>query len=280
MALFFTYASFAQSIDKNYFANSDVQKLKPEAFALQPESRDFLQLNEVTAKKEIMTFLNLIQSDHELVENIKLFPELTWEKKEKILRAIFALEVQALDIKAPELIIDSNTIKGEAYFEFDLNHPGAGKVILNPKAISQDSNPYTALMLLIHETRHSAQFQKAYDPTSDLNGALASGYRAAFQAQKEFATKITSFSDFLTLNNEYEAFRFGNFIVGILTNWKADTLGMGTYASQFNSDQTSKIDILKLFEKFDRGEIQKSVLEEFNKLEKTQYDLLKTNHLQ
>ncbi len=275
LALFLTNYAFAESIDKNYFANNEVQRLLPDAFALQPEARAFHQINEGASKKEIATFLELIENNTSLVKDIKKFPELDWENKERILRAVFALEVEALEINAPELIIDTTTIKGEAYFDFDLNHPGAGKVILNPKAISQDSNPYAALMLLIHETRHSAQFQKAFDPTSTMNGALAHGYRAAFQAQKELATKITSFSDFLTLLNEYEAFSFGNFIVGSLTNWKADTLGMGTFASQYNADKTLKIDLLQIFKKVDQGEIKTSVLEEFNRLEKAQYDLLK-----
>lgn len=275
LVLFISTNSFAQSVDKNYFANNEIQRLSPEAFALQPETRHFHKLNQKAAKKEIMTFLNLIKSDVSLLKDIKSFPELTWENKEKVLRTIFALEIQALGIKAPELVIDSNTIKGEAYFDFDLNHPGTGKVILNPKAIQKDSNPYAALMLLIHETRHSAQLQKAFDPTSAMNGSRALSFRAAFHAQKELASKITSFSDFLTLINEYEAFSFGNFVVGSLTDWKADTLGMGTYASQYNSDQSLKIDLQKLFNKFDQGKIKDSVLEEFNRLEKTQYDLLK-----
>ena len=138
----------------------------------------------------------------------------------------------------------------------------------------KDTNPHAGLMLLIHETRHSAQIQRAFDPTSSMNESIAKGYRAAFHAQKELSSKITSFSDFLTLNNEYEAFSFGNFVVGSLTDWKADTLDMGTFASQYNADQSLKIDLVELFEKRECGGIEGSVLDEFNRLEKEQYDLL------
>ena len=89
------------------------------------------------------------------------------------------------------------------------------------------------------------------------------------QHKKKHADKIRSFCDFLTLNNEYEAFQFGNYVVTVLTHGQVDTLGMGTYASQYNKDLSLKIDLPSLFE-----EGANDVLEKFNLLEKAQYDLL------
>lgn len=253
-----------------YFANEEVQKLAPEAFALQPEAADFHLKIEEKAKRERDLFLNLIRKDADLVEKIKQFKELNWTEKEKVLRRVFALEVEALGITAPELAIDNTSTKNEAYFDFDVNRPGAGRVLLNSDEIQKDSNPYGGLLLLIHETRHSAQFQEAFK-----NGdAVAKAYKAAFTAQKNFASKITSFSDFLTLINEYEAFQFGNYVVAKLTDGAVDTLGMGTYASQYNSDFSLKIDLPVLFKQFREGHLKQSILKTFNELEKVQYDIL------
>lgn len=266
--------SAEKSLDRRYFANKDVQVLRPEAFALQPESKEFLLSIKDHSLKEQKSLVELIKSDEELSLKIKNFSSLTDSQKEDALRKVFALEVKALNIKAPKLIIASDVIKGEAYFDFDLSNPGTGTVIINLEAIKKDPNPYTALMLLIHETRHSAQLQKAFDPSLE-NEAEALGFKAAFHAQKELGSKLSSFSDFLTLNNEYEAFSFGNYVVGSLTNWTVDTLGMGTYASQYNTDESFKIDLHKLFLGVEAGEIKDSVLDEFNRQENAQYILLK-----
>lgn len=265
----FIFLSNAQAQSK-YFANEEVQRLSPEAFALQPEAALFHQLIEKKVKREREDFLNLIRSEEGLAEKIRQFKELNWEEKEKVLRRVFALEVKALGIVAPELIIDNSSTKNEAYFDFDINNPGAGRVLLNSDQIQKDPNPYSGLLLLIHETRHSAQFQEAFK-----NGdAVAKAYKAAFSAQKNLASKITSFSDFLTLINEYEAFQFGNYVVGSLSDGNVDTLGMGTYASQYNPDFSLKIDLPALFQSFREGHLKQSILKTFNELEKAQYDIL------
>lgn len=272
--LFLSTTSFAQTLDPSYFANQEVQSLSPNAFALQPEAKNFLQNIKDSSIHERDLFLKNIKNDRVLFENIQNFALLAWPKKEEVLRSVFALEVLSLNITAPNLIIDSKRIKGEAFFDFDVTHPDAGTVIINPEAIQKDPNPYTSLMLLIHETRHSAQFQLAFNPAK-TNDAVAIGFKAAFIAQKDLSANIKSFSDFLTLLNEYEAFSFGNYVVGELTNGKVNTLGMGTFASQYNADKSLKINLDELFLKFDHGEIKDSVLEEFNRQEKAQYDLLK-----
>ncbi len=256
-----------------YFANEEVQQLAPDAFALQPEAAGFHKKIEEKAKKEREHFLALIRTDSELAGKIKQFKELNWEDKEKVLRRVFELEVKALGIVAPELVIDNTSTKNEAYFDFDITKPGPGRVLLNSDEIQKDPNPYGGLLLLIHETRHSAQFQEAFKH----GDAVSKSYKAAFTAQKNFASKITSFSDFLTLINEYEAFQFGNYVVGALTDGAVDTLGMGTYASQYNQDFSLKIDLPALFRKHQEGQLKQSILKTFNELEKAQYDILTGN---
>lgn len=264
----------AETLNPKYFANEEVQRLAPEAFALQPEAAEFHKALSQTALYERQAMIKLIGSDAELKNKILNFKDLDWTKKEAVLRQVFDLEVQSLNIKAPVLVIDSKSIKGEAFFDFDINNPTPGTVFINPEAIVKDPNPYTALMLLIHETRHSAQFQEAF-LSDDSDNPLAKSYKAAFIAQKKHADKIVSFCDFLTLINEYEAFQFGNYVVSSLTNGSADTLGMGTYASQFNADFTLKIDLKKIFEKYESGESSEKILNTFNALEKAQYDILR-----
>lgn len=266
----------AETFNPKYFANEAVQRLAPEAFALQPEAAAFHKAAGKVTLNERQALITLINGNPELKAEIVNFKNLDWEKKEEVLKKVFLLEVKALKIQAPVLVIDSKRIKGEAYFEFDIHNPTPGTVILNPEAIAKDSNPYTALLLLVHETRHSAQFQEAFmsGTSADSDNPMAKSYRAAFIAQKEHATKIVSFCDFLTLVNEYEAFQFGNYVISSLVNGDVDTLGMGTYASQFNQDLTLKIDLEKLFKAHEGGENKESILNTFNSLEKAQYDIL------
>lgn len=270
MLLIIVFAAQSAYAHDRYFANEEVQKLAPEAFALQPEAREFHKRIGEKAKRERERFLRLIKSDSELSEKIKKFGTLNWEEKEKVLRQVFALEVKALGIKAPELIIDNTSTKNEAYFDFDIDNPGTGRVLLNSDEIQKDTNPYGGLLLLIHETRHSAQYQEAFK----RGDAVSKSYKAAFIAQKKLSSKITSFSDFLTLINEYEAFQFGNYVVAALTDGAVDTLGMGTYASQYNADFSLKIDLPKLFKDHEADSENQSILKAFNGLEKAQYDIL------
>lgn len=267
--LFVLFSNGAFALER-YFANEEIQRLAPEAFALQPEASEFHQEIILKAKKERESFLSLIRSDKQLVEKIQKFKDLDWKDKEEVLRQIFSLEVKALGMRAPELIIDNTTIKGQAYFDFDIQNPGAGRVILNLEEISKDPNPHAGLLLLIHETRHSAQFQEAFEK----KGAAAKAYKASFSAQKKYQDKITSFSDFLTLINEYEAFQFGNYVVQDLLEGGVDTLGMGTFASQYNQDFTLKIDLPGLFKAQKEGQLNDKIINIFNKLEKSQYDIL------
>jgi hypothetical protein len=263
----------AETYNPKYFANESVQRLAPEAFALQPEASAFHKAAGKVSLHERQALVTLIKKNPELKQDIISFKDLDWKKKQVVLRKVFALEVEALKIKTPILIIDTTTIKGEAYFDFDINNPTPGKVILNPEAIAKDSNPHTALLLLVHETRHSAQFQQAF-LSNDADNPIAKSYKAAFIAQKEHASKIVSFCDFLTLTNEYEAFQFGNFVISSLLDGAVDTLGMGTYASQFDQDLVLKIDLEKLFQIHESGGITETILNTFNSLEKAQYDIL------
>ena len=178
------------------------------------------------------------------------------------MRDVFALEVEALGINAPQLVIEKGIIPGPGFFDFDLEHPSSGKVILNPTELAKLEDPYSSLSLLIHETRHSAQLQLAFKETSPL----AHGYHAAFSAQK--ILKGLSFCDFTLLLNEYEAFQFSNFILGSIV--QNNLFDMGTFASQYDNNGNPKIDLPKLADEIPVDQL----LLKFNELEKEQYRLL------
>ena len=270
------FSFYAQAVDQhNHYANDVFQRQSPKAFALQPESKSFLKEAQEKALTEREALVTLVNSNSSLKEKIENFPTLGWDQKTEVLKSVFDLEVQALGMKAPELIIANGVIPGSAFFKFDIEKPGPGSVILNPARLQNSKNPYSALMLLVHETRHSSQFQRAFSESAEPS-ALSEGYKEAFTTQKGIfdSQTDTTFSDFLTLVNEYEAFQFGNYVVGVLTNFKADTLGFGTFASQYNADKTLKIDLLDLFKQQDAGTLKTSVLDAFNEAEKAQYDLL------
>ena len=265
-------ANLAEAAPSKFFANDEIQKLAPAGFALQPESAPFIRNLQATTEFHRKKLAQLILSDEDLRQALQAWPNLTLEEQIPSLRKIFQLEVQLLGIQPPELVIGKNVTPGAAYFEFDVKKPTAGKVFLNTEALAKEKSKYVSLSLLLHETRHSFQFQMAYlapqlDQTN--NGTLAVGYRAAFEAQNQLKGKL-SFCDFLTLLNEYEAFQFGNDVVRRLTNGAVDLVDMGTFASQYDAEGKLKIDLVSLLDAFGES----ALLGKFNELEKVQYDLL------
>lgn len=254
--LAFTLPAFAAEPHR-FFANAGVQAQAPAAFALQPEALPALTAIEEAAPQDTTAFLVAIEAQPELKAAVRNFPSLAAAEREAALRQLFALEVSVLGIEAPELVIMEGATPGPAYFDFDLAKPGPGKVILNPAELAK-LDPYASVSLLLHETRHSAQFQLAQKESTPR----ARGYLAAFKAQKELS--IRSFCDYLTLLNEYEAFRYGNYLLGALIGFENRLKDMGTWASQFAPDSRPLIDLPALHRSGG------SVLEKFNELEKAQ----------
>lgn len=255
----------AQAADRaKFFAIATFQQKAPKAFVLTMEGQETLPSIEKHTIAGRTALLSHIRANPGLLNKIISFPALTPETRTATLRELFALEVEALGIEAPELVIADDAIPGPAYFDFDLAKPGPGRVILNPKELAKLASPFESVLLLMHETRHSAQLQLAQRGGSDL----AEAYLAAFKAQKEL--KGFSFCDFLTLQNEYEAFQFANYVFGALTNFQHDFPDMGTYASQFGKDGNLKIDLLKTLE----YTFPYLLLPEFNNLSEAQFQEL------
>ncbi|MBY5992776.1 hypothetical protein [Ferrimonas balearica] len=237
-------APLAQAADP-FYANPELQAQAPSAFALQAQARPFLAQAHALTRKQGEALVAAIQAEPELAEAIARWPQLSFDEQRPHLERVFALECALLGITPPELVIDPHSYPGKTvYFDFDPSRPGPGVVYLNPQKLAA-MPPYASLAFLLHETRHSYQFQLAYAEDS----VLAQGYRDAFEAQKRL--EGFSFSDFLTLLNEYEAFQFGNYVLGRLTDWQVRMINMGTYASQFDGRGTLKMDLLELGEEGD-----------------------------
>ena len=251
-----TFPAFAAEPHR-FFANAGVQAQAPAAFALQPEARAALAAIAEATPRDAAALLLAIDAEPGLRATVKSYPTLSSAEKEATLRRLFALEVKALGIEAPELVIMEGATPGPAYFDFDLSTPGPGKVILNPAELAK-LDPYASVSLLLHETRHSAQLQLAKKESTPL----ARGYLAAFRAQKELS--LRSFCDFLTLLNEHEAFSYGNYLLGALIGFENRLKDMGTWASQFGPDARPLIDLHQLHRS--GGD----VLGKFNELEKAQ----------
>ena len=248
-----------------FFANDSVQRARPEAFVLQPESRHFLHALEGDSAQAREALIAGIRARAALARAIRDWEKLSIEEQIPHLREVFALEVAAMGITSPELVIDAKAIPGRAaFFEFDVTKPGPGRVLLNPDEL-RGMHKFASLALLIHETRHSAQFQRAFAEPNSVQGRA---YRAAFE--KQFDGTVKSFCDFLTLNNEFEAFSFGNWVVGRLTNWQVDMPDMGTFASQYDGQGRLKIDLPQLAESTQGA----TLTEKFNEAERTQCELL------
>lgn len=258
-----------QPVDPSFFANAQIQQTAPDAFAVQEASIPFLKLQRAAIQKEVLTLVASIRNDRNLALAIAGFKNLNLNQKTEVMKLTFAHVTKSLGITPPVLVLD-NSFKNATYFDFDLKNPGPGRVILSPKELAAMPNPYSPLLYLIHETKHSAQYQLAFLKRSAPSNALAKGYKAAFNAQKNLTGKL-SFCDFLTLVNEYDAFQYGNAVVSLLTNGQSLDDTMGTFASQFDVRGALKIDLLKLYEHY--GSL--GFLPAFNRLEIPQWKIIK-----
>lgn len=264
LSLVFAVTAFADEVSR-FFANESVQRARPEAFVLQPESRAFLDALVGDSAEIREALVAGIRARAPLAQAIRNWDKLSIEEQIPHLREVFALEVAAMGIAPPELVIDAKAIPGRAaFFEFDVQKPGPGRVLLNPDEL-RGMDKFASLALLIHETRHSAQFQKAFAEPASIQGRA---FKAAFE--KQFDGTVRSFCDFLTLNNEFEAFSFGNWVVGRLTDWQVEMPDMGAFASQYDRQGRLKIDLPRLAEETSGA----SLLEKFNEAERTQCELL------
>ncbi|WP_299568977.1 hypothetical protein [uncultured Shewanella sp.] len=272
------------AIADNFYANQVLQQQAPHAFALQPQSEAFLAPAYEITLAHANNLVGLIAQDKALTQAIKNWPHLTMDDQIPWLKKVFELAVKSFGTQAPKLIIDNHSYpKKMVYFDFDVEVGGKGIVYLNPEKLSEEE-AFASLAFLIHETRHSYQFQRAMAGEGDV---VSQGYLAAFTAQKQLTG--FGFSDFLTLLNEYEAFQYGNYVIGQLTDWQVDMINMGTFASQYDSHGQLKIDLqamaaqTKFIEAkpIKNGALQNgsetnnqlSLLEQYNQLAQTQYQL-------
>tara|TARA_Y100000590_G_scaffold456330_1_gene606705 strand:+ start:520 stop:1395 length:876 start_codon:yes stop_codon:yes gene_type:complete len=267
--LFFSHLCFADASTIKFFANKELQARFPGSFALQKESISFV---EKSLKKTFFDgdqLIASIQSQSKLKRSILDFEKLSRSDKLKTLRSVFKLEVLHSGLHAPKLIFDDSAKKA-TFFDFDPSLPNSGKVILNPSMLFARPHPYDALLFLIHETRHSYQFQLAFGKKVNTQPEFKNAFRDGFFTQKQWFTQNfrPSFCDFLTLNQEYEAFLFGNYVMETITNGLVDTSQMGTFASQYEPNIGIKINLFELSQKVGH----ENLLDAFNELEKEQYE--------
>ncbi|MCL1058014.1 hypothetical protein L2729_08360 [Shewanella gelidimarina] len=268
-----------------FYATQELQSQYPQAFALQPEAQAFVLAAQSKTVADANRLVELILADKSLVKALADWQQLSIDEQIPHLRKIFALEYRSMGIKQPTLIIDNHSYPTKmVYFDFDVSHfaplPSSsinnvsrGTVYLNPEKLATQDK-FASLAFLIHETRHSYQFQLSQQANTSANDAIfAAGYRAAFNAQKSLTG--FGFSDFLTLLNEYEAFQYGNYVLGQLTHWTLDLTGMGTFASQFDQHGQLKIDLATLMPpaKSNANTDELSLLEQYNLAAKVQYQL-------
>ena len=258
----------ARELDPTFYANAPFHRQFPGATALTPESKKFITRSFANTFTDAQELVSKIRSTPSLDQAILNFPKLSEADRIQVMKTLFQLEVQTLKITPPELILDS-TAKKSTFFDFDPAHPNAGKVILNPSKLFSDANPHAALLFLVHETRHSFQFQAGFQPTAKTPIELVQGYHAGFLAQKAvFEQKIkVSFCDFLTLNQEYEAFLYGNIVMQMLGKGKIKTSDMGTLASQYVHPTGVRLNLPKLI----RAGGTQNLIDRFNELEIVQY---------
>lgn len=260
---FISFSPLSQANPDKFYANPDLQSQAPAAFALTESNKLWLKDAHHKREQDAHRFFDALKKEDKLFNSLRKWQSLSFEQRMKLLPSVFQIECQVLEMVCPELVINNSLYPTRAVnFVFDVRFPGSGLVFLNPDKL-KDMETYAPLAFLIHETRHAYQFQLGFSQES----LLARGYKAAFTAQAELSGY--SFSDFLTLLNEYEAFQFGNHVIGLLTDWRIDMPNMGTFASQFNAKGQLKINLIELPE----ANANTSLLDAYNQQAKAQYRL-------
>lgn len=247
----------------DFYANKEIQDKYPGAFATQKRTIPFHKNLKLSERTDI---IREILKDVLLASDIRNFETLSTDQQVSVLKKLFQLECRIMKIIPPELIIDETSIPGWAFFEFDYKVGGAGKVYLNLKKLKQTDKKSDFIILLLHETRHSAQFQRSQvyqDPVSK-------GFANSFRAQKSLkdGNAKMSFCDFMLLLNEFEAFQFANYIYGSLTNWNTPINDNGTLASQYDENGNLRLNLLPIL----IGE--HDPVETFNQLEEEQFEVM------
>ena len=263
MALALTMPLALQANPARFYANVEKQQAAPEAYALSEDNQPWLEQAHRQRALDAHKFVAALKQSKALYQQLKTWPDLTFEQRMALLPEVFKIECETFGITPPALIINTTLYpQRPVNFVFDVRNPGSGLVYLNPDKL-KTMEVWAPLAFLVHETRHAWQYQLAF---SD-QGMMAAGYKQAFTTQSKL--EGASFSDFLTLLNEYEAFQFGNHVLELLTEGEFDSVMMGTFASQFDEHQQLKIDLTTLGKNTEK----KSVLEQFNEAMKVQYEL-------
>lgn len=252
-----------------FFASPVVQGEMPLAFAVQAGAVPMLEVLQPIAERHRAALVAAIRADAELLAGVRDFPATSWPGRAVLLRRLVELECQVMGAAVPPFILHEEEDPGRrsAFFEFDPDQGGTGTVHLWPKSFADDPAPYSPLLLALHETRHSWQFQVAFgnlDPS--IPDEVVAGFAAGFRAQKQLAGRL-SFCDFCTMHHEHEAFQTGNQVIGELTSWTADTTGMGCWSSQFDATGQPRIDLLDLARQVGPARL----IEAFNEAEKGQF---------
>ncbi len=269
VALFLLTQTAWASDPSTFFANKPFHENNPGATALHAKSKLFVIKSYRATLKAGDELIAAILKQPTLASDVAHFPALSEDKRIKVMKSVFKIETQLSGTLPPELILDRDA-KKETFFDFDPAKPGPGRVILNPTKLFADTNAYAGLLFLIHETRHSFEFQVGFEENKNHASYLVNAYHAGFVAQKNVFDQglKVSFCDFLTLNQEYEAFLFGNYVMKALTNGAVDTSGMGTLASQYVPGKGLRLDLAKLLKQTP----PENVFDAFNELEKVQFN--------
>jgi hypothetical protein len=224
--------------------------------------------------------LIIVKSRHELWEALQRLPSLNREQLQATLQQVHDLENKLFGTR-PRLQFDDKFPQA-AFFKFSTaNKSDPGTIVLNLTDPYMVRNPYSALSLLVHETRHAYQLAWAHKRNNNaFDKRIAGAFYNAFRAQETM--KGFSFLDFCTLTNEFEAFQFASLFISHLTNFTVTDPSLGSFASQFHTDGSLKIDLVQLHQTWsfampDPRVLSEKLYNEFNHREEAQMTELNKN---
>lgn len=233
-------------------AHPSVQLAAPHAYSLTSQSRAF-----VKTLTDVMTPLRRslaerLKADATVTKGLAAWDSSTNAARLTVLKRIATLEAEVMGCAVPTVALA--TAKPEeaglkAYFQPDSS---AGGIVIFTDALTRDGK-YAAVSMIVHEVRHSAQYQLAATSQRSLSSldadrrALAAGYMEAWDVLNKLGSEADlAYGDYVHLNVEFDAFQTGNAVATMLSGGTYDALGFGFVDTHYTAVDTPKLDLLAL----------------------------------
>ena len=243
----------ASGAQRKLLASAAVEGKDPSAFVLSPDNADFRSALAQVIDPNRQKFIAAIKGNPDLMNKFQNWNTLAQADQVATLKQVSDLEGQVMGFTPPPIVTKPG-VPGDGTLGFFAPDPqgGLGSVTLFPDAIAKADN-WTPLVTISHEMEHAHQDQivKAAAAGQFAAGSpeatLAKGFSSADQGIEQVGGENKlNYGDYAHLNNEYDAFRFGNPTGAVVSDGAANTSDLGFVDAQFDKTGAPLLDINQL----------------------------------